>query len=160
LSESQIAADVSKAAAVKWRVCPASKSALKTVLALSVVAALGWATYLASESRFAGVAAAIGVVLVLHRYFFPSTHIVDDAGITVRTLLGTRSLPWEQVNHVSHDATRVYISPRARRGSDGGRGLLLLLKNNQAEVLAAIAARRQARNSPPLPDEDRNPPLP
>jgi hypothetical protein len=146
VSEPQIVTDATQTTAVKWQSCPAAESLLKTLLVLHLIGGLAWATFLASESRLAGLAAAIGVVLVLHRYFFPSTHIVDDAGISVTTLFGTRRLAWNQINHVSHDATRVYVSTRSRRGSDGGRGLLLLLKDNQPEVLSAIAARRQAHS--------------
>ncbi len=127
-----------------WQACPAAESVLKTLVVLHLIGGLALATFLASESRLAGMAAAIGTILVLYRFFFPSTHTIDDTGIKVVTLLGTRSLEWDRINHVSHDATRVYVSPRIRRGSDGGRGLLLLLKDNQAEVLAAIAARRRA----------------
>lgn len=145
VSEPPASTDVSGGAALTWTACPALQAPFKMIGALLIIAGLAWGTALFSESRLAGIGAAVGVILVLHRFFFPSTHTIDNQGVTVRTLLGTHSLPWDRINHVSHDETRVYVSTRSGRGSDGGRGLLLLFNQNQAAVLDAIGARRHPR---------------
>ena len=116
---------------------------MKGVLAFVVIGGLAWGTALVSESPLAGLAAAVGLILVLHRFYFPSKHTIDASGVQVSTLLGKKSLTWDRIMHVSHDRTRVYLSPRSTSGADGGRGLLLLLKDNHDEVLAAIKARTQ-----------------
>lgn len=123
------------------------QSPLKALFALAVIAGLSWGTAIVSESPLAGLAAAVGLILVLHRFFFPSTHIVDAGGVHVATLLGTKTLTWNSINHVSHDTKRIYLSMRTSAVSDGGRGVLLLLNQNHDTVLAAIKARREASNN-------------
>lgn len=136
--------NASESTELTWHACPALQSPLKAVFAFAVIGGLAWGTAAVSESPLAGLAAAGGLILVLHRFYFPSKHTIDATGVQVSTLLGTQSLTWDRINHVGHDGTRVYLSPRSTAGADGGRGLLLLLKENHDEVLAAITAWRQA----------------
>lgn len=137
-----------------WQACPFTRSPLKGMFALSMIGGLAWGTALVSESAALGLVAAIALILVLHRFFFPSTHAIDQQGVTLFTFFGRKTLPWGRINQVRHDATRVYLSTRSGSKSDGGRGLLLLLNGNREAVLSAIDVGRKASSAAESTDAD------
>jgi hypothetical protein len=125
------------------------------VMALAVIAAFAWLAAEWMESWGWGLFAAVLMIGLLNRFFFPSEFSIDSAGITARHALLRQRLRWPEIRRFVHDAHGGYVSTRARPSTlDAFRGLHLLFDRNRQAAIERIQqelARQSPRAEPAAP---------
>ncbi len=114
-------------ALLRWRVWPARDWPQRTMLAVTVIAALGIASALLFESSTAA-GIAVGCMLLANiRFFLPSDYCLDSESITLAGWFGTRRLPLSSIQLVRFDERGGLLAQRARPGPFASlRGVPLL----------------------------------
>lgn len=128
--------------ALSWSAWPAAERPAQAVaVGLAIIAAsLGLGAY-GGDALLAGVIFAV-LFLSLSAYFLPTQFRVDEDGVEVASVLGTRHRQWAALKSYSADARGVTLSPYRRPSwLESYRGLRLLFHQNRDEVLAVVAAR-------------------
>jgi hypothetical protein len=150
--------------ALTWTVHPAAERPGHAMLAAVIIAALCVLVGLAVRYLGAAAVALAVLLLVLHRFFFSSRYEVDDEGVMLRTVLGTRRVAWRDVQRCEWGARGVWVSPRRRRTWREERGGMLILfgrhrdavRPRLRECLAHVSGGSAAGvgGNPPTPTTD------
>ncbi|HUG93406.1 MAG TPA: hypothetical protein VML55_21385 [Planctomycetaceae bacterium] len=124
---------------IVWRVHPARERPVALVAALAVIAALAWLAAEWMEQWGWGVFAAVFLIGVLNRFFFPSEYRIDAVGVSARHALARQRLRWSEIRRFVHDAHGGYLSGRARPSTlDPFRGVHLLFDGDREAVIERI----------------------
>jgi hypothetical protein len=109
------------------------------VVALAVIAAFAWLAAEWMESWGWGMFAAVLMIALLNRFFFPSEYRIDSTGISARHGLTRQRLRWPDVRRFVHDAHGGYLSTRARPSTlDAFRGVHLLFDRDRQTAIERI----------------------
>lgn len=131
-----------------WKVHPAGERKPSAIAAFIVIILLSGAVYLLS-TYYTGwvslpsfgwaVLSLLILVFALNRFFFPSTFIIDNNGVTARYLFKKQYLAWTTIRRYHHDKYGVYLSTRSRRSwIDAYSGMHILFGHNREDVLNMI----------------------
>lgn len=125
---------------VAWTSWPARERPGAAVAGLAAVGLFGLAGGLFGGHWLVGVASAAMLLGFLQRFFFPVRCRVDRDVASVRTLLGSRTMPTASIRRVAHDGKAILLSSRSAPSSaDALRGLILPLPADGAErVLESV----------------------
>ena len=147
--------------ALTWTVHPAAERPGHAMLAEAIIASLCVLVGLALRYLGAAAVALAVLLLVLHRFFFSSRYEVDDEGVTLRTVLGTRRVAWRDVQRCEWGARGVWVSPRRRRTWREERGgMLILFGRHRADVTPRLRACLAHVAGGRVTAPDGNPPTP
>jgi len=95
-----------------------------------------------------GLFAAVLMIGLLSRFFFPSDYQVDDEGVAARHGLTQQRLRWGDIRRFTHGARGGYLSTRSRPSAlDGFRGVHLLFNGNGPAVVDRIQSRLADRSA-------------
>ncbi|MFA5505449.1 MAG: hypothetical protein WC314_09340 [Vulcanimicrobiota bacterium] len=74
------------------------------------------------------------LVLSLRDFFLPSTYRLNEEGLTVGRVLGSRYYPWSRFRAFVSDRNGLFLSPyRSRRATENQRGVFLAMRPLQRE---------------------------
>jgi hypothetical protein len=96
-----------------WEAHPARDHVGRAIAGLVVIAAFAGLTAIVMGASAWGILAAIILVGVVNRFYFPSRFEIDDEGITVQYPLRRRRVPWSAIRRFGHDDEAGYLSRRA-----------------------------------------------
>ncbi len=139
----------------RWTVHPARR---RPMAALGAVAFVALASVLAAHALGPGsgfYAWIFAVLLIgsLTPFFFPTTYVIDDSGVTVQHLGTTRRREWKAIRRIDVGPARVVLSPfPAPRTLDRFRAVVVMLQGAPSEAREELAARAAALRSGGLPD--------
>jgi len=139
---------------IEWTVHPARKRPL---------AALGTLAFVALASTLAALALGPGSTLYawifaalllgsLTSFYFPTTYLLDDVGLTVRHLGTTRRREWNGVRRIELGRTKALLSSfAAPRALDRFRAVVVALDGAPPEAREQLRVRAEALRSAGLP---------
>lgn len=96
-----------------WEAHPARDHVLRAIAGLLVIVIFSGLTAIIMGSSAWGVLAAVILVGVVNRFYFPSRFEIDDEGITAHYPLRRRRVPWSAIRRFGHDDEGGYLSRRA-----------------------------------------------
>ena len=129
-------------AILTWSVHLAREEPHKTVLALALVAAVGFIGFVV-VGPFPAVAASLVVILSLCEFLFPISYEISEGGARARSLLRTAKLSWSDVNRCYLDDTGIKLSPFDRQSRlEAFRGLYLRFGGNKEQVIRTVRSLR------------------
>ena len=132
-----------------WRAHPARQRPLAALLATLAIGTVAVSCGVLG-GVFWGALAACVHVLSLNRYFFPSSFIIYEEGVTASYLLGTQHRRWSEVRRFSADRHGAFLSTRSRRSRlDAYRGVHLLFGSRREEIIRRIRSSLPANGDPP-----------
>jgi hypothetical protein len=136
---------------LRWTVHPVRRRHGRTAALAGIGIATLAAVWLGTGSGPWVLFAGIVVLGSARQFLLPTTYVLDDAGVTLRFLGGTRRRAWTEVRSCVRDGSGVLLSPFPRKSPlESFRGLFLIFDGNADEVMAIVKARmgREARRGP------------
>lgn len=127
-----------KGQSIQWRVCPAQERAGATLLLTAFMFFLAWFLQVSWGNPLITAGAVIFLVVSLRKWFLATNYSLDNAKITITTLLGTSFFEWQQV----------------RKARFQGRGLAFLLQKKSSGK-AMLTGKDQVFVLLPLNPEER-----
>jgi hypothetical protein len=128
-----------------WTSWPARERPAAAAAGALAVVGFGVAGWLFAESVLLGILAALALVAALQRFWFPVRCTVAADTATVRTAMGSRSMPLTAVRRVAGDGRAVMLASRSAPSAfDGLRAMVLPLPAEGGERLLEEIARRVA----------------
>lgn len=132
----------------RWTVHPARQSPGAALAAAGAIVVLAAAAAGLMESVWWGVLSLVLVVLPLHRFFLPNWFVLDEAGATAGTVLRCHRIRWGEVRRFDAGSAGVLLSSRLRPAViTGGSSVILLFRDNAAEVVARIESHLREASS-------------
>jgi hypothetical protein len=133
-----------------WTCHPAKRRPLVTaavvLLAFSAVVIVFYAT----ESRFFAILTLLIMWGSLAKFFFPTTYILSEKRITIKTLLQTLHKDWSQYRSCYPDKNGVLLSPFLQPSRlENFRGLYLLFEGNREQVTVCVRDRMNRQSQQP-----------
>ncbi len=124
-----------------WCAHPARERLGRAALGGLLILSLSILSGLMMQSLLWGVFAALLLVAVLNRFFFPSRFVIDAEGISAAYLLKKQSMCWSELRRFAMDRHGGYLSTRARRSwLDAYRGMHILFGRQRDAVIERILA--------------------
>lgn len=133
---------------LSWTSHPARHNPARGIAVLGMIVLVPAAVYLVFSDIFLLVLSFLLLALPLASYFFPTRIRMDDRGVTVRGMWGSRSRDWTSFRSFQNDKQHVRLCPLSRPSRlDNYRGVLLRFGPNPSEALAFIRERIPSRSA-------------
>jgi hypothetical protein len=122
-----------------WRVHPARSRLVATLLTIVVIASAAVLSAGVMGHPLWGVFAIAVLTLPLARFLLPTEFVIDEIGITARTVAFRQQLRWSEARRFDWNETSGHVSTRARPSVlDGFRGVHLLFRTDAEAAIARI----------------------
>ena len=123
----------------QWTAHPMKTRPERLLLGGLLILLLAAMTVLFAGSWWWGLVALVILVLATNRFFFPSTFVIDEEGITAKYPLRTVRYRWRELRRFVHDENGGHLSTRGKRSFiDAYSGIHLLFDAQREEAVAQI----------------------
>jgi hypothetical protein len=127
--------------AFSWNALPLRENAGRAVFGMVAVAGLAVAAGAMMQSVTWALCMAAALLLVLNRFFLPSSFTIDREGITASYPLGRRRLAWKNVRRFATGKHGAWLSPSARSSwVDARTGVQVFFGRDRDAVVGRIRA--------------------
>lgn len=124
---------------MNWKVHPLVDQGAKAVLLVLIVVAVLVLVRMTEPELMWTVLSGVVLIVSLARYFFPTTYILDERGITIRFLGIEQHRPWTQFRSHYVGRTGVLLSPFGKpHRLESFRGHYMLFGDNREEVVEFV----------------------
>jgi len=124
---------------IKWKIHPLKANWKVSIILIAFLIALCIAIYLSFDSFTFLFLSAIFLFVSLSSFFLPTTYILQDDIIIIKSLFSKQSKRWDSFKKYYPDKNGVFLSPFIHQTRlENFRGLYIRFSNNREEVLGFI----------------------
>lgn len=137
-----------------WTCHPLKRNPFLSVLVSVFILLVAVIVYLATQSNFFTVIALLVLIGSLTRFFFPTSYVLDERGITVKTRMQKLTKEWQLYRSCYPDRNGILLSPFGSPSRlENFRGLYVMFERNGSEVIPIVKREiervRRIENLPP-----------
>ncbi len=128
--------------ALKWTVHPAKKNLPLTILVIIFLVILCISIYISFDSLSLSLLSAIFLFGSLSSFFFPTTYLLCDKGIIVKTIFREFYREWVSFKRYYIDKNGILLSPFLYKTRlENFRGLYVRFDSNKQQIVDFIKSR-------------------
>lgn len=127
---------------LKWIVHPVKKNLTLSASVIIFLVGLCVSIYFSFDSLILSIVSAIFLFGSLFRFFFPTTYILQDKQIIVKSFLSESSRNWKSFKRYYVDKKGVLLSPFTYKTRlENFRGLYIRFNDNKEQVIDFIKSK-------------------